>query len=45
MTSISPTQLPLSPPLPQASAATNPAREGPSFKQLMVESLQDVSRI
>jgi len=43
MTPISPTQLPLSPTLPQPSLATNQAKEGSSFKQLMLQSLQDVN--
>ena len=43
MTSISPTQPAQSPALPQASAATSQAQEGPSFKQLMLQSLEDVN--
>jgi len=43
MTSISPTQTSLRPALPQASAATNQVNESPSFKQLMLQSLQDVN--
>lgn len=43
MTSISPTQAPLNAAPPQASAATNPIQDGPSFKQMMLQSLQDVN--
>ena len=43
MTSISPTQTPLSSALPPASAATSQAQEGASFKQLMLQSLEDVN--
>jgi len=43
MTPISPTQIPLSPTLPPSSVASSQAKEGPSFKQLMLQSLQDVN--
>ena len=43
MTSISPTQAPLNPAPPHASAATSPTKDGPSFKQMMLQSLQDVN--
>ncbi len=43
MTSISPTQIPLRPILEPSSVATSSAKEGPSFKQFMLQSLQDVN--
>ena len=43
MTPISPTQVPLNLAQPQASAATNPSQGGPSFKHMMLQSLQDVN--
>ena len=43
MTSISPTQQPLSAVQPQSIAAADQTKEGSSFKQMMLQSLQDVN--
>ena len=43
MTPISPTQLPQSHVLSQSVTATNQAKEGSSFKQMLLQSLQDVN--
>ena len=43
MTSISPTQIPQIPTLVPSSVTATPAKDGSSFKQMMLQSLQDVN--